>query len=108
MQTLPLSASAQTTLDSSGAGTASAGPTAQGDVWTVTIIGVQCATNVKESICQVYLNNNLVGTTTWGSTGDSDTGVSLTVNTGQVVTASWTGGDSGTTAYLSLLGTRSF
>lgn len=107
MPTLPLNVSAQTVLNVSGAGTASVGPTAQGEVWTVAIIGVRCSTNVSESICQVFLGTSLVGTTTWGSTGDSDTGVSLTVAVGQTITASWTGGDSGTAGFLSVLGTRS-
>lgn len=103
--TLPLNVSAQATL-TGGTGTASAGPTASGEVWTVTIIGVRCATNVNESICQVYLGNSLIGTTTWGSTGDSDSGITLTVHVGQQITASWTGADSGTTGYLTVLGSR--
>jgi len=64
---------------------------------------VRCATNVAESICQVFLNNVLVGTTTWGSTGDSDTDISYVLQPGQVITAYWTGADSETTAYLSFV-----
>jgi hypothetical protein len=105
MRTLPLNTFASAIL-TGGTGTTSVGPTASGEVWTVTIIGVRCATNVLESICQVYLNGSLIGTTTWGSTGDSDTGITLTVCVGQEITASWTGADSGTTGFLTVLGTR--
>lgn len=111
MATLPLLTSTQTSLDGSGSGTCSIGPTSQGEVWTLSVIGVRCLTNVSESICQVYIGpagstSYLVGTTTWGSTGDSDTDISFVLNTGQQVTASWTNGDAGTTAYLSVVGSK--
>jgi hypothetical protein len=106
MPTLPLNVSTQTTL-SGGAGTSNPiGPTAQGEVWNVQIISLQCSTNVNEAIGSVYLGGNLIGTTTWGSTGDSDTGITLIVNTGQTLTATWTGGDSGALATMAIMGTK--
>jgi len=105
MQTVQITPQVTTVLDSSGNGSVSLGPTAPSQTWTLSVIGVRCATNVSESICQVYLNNVLVGTTTWGSTGDSDTDISYVLQPGQVITAQWTGGDAGTTAYLSFVAT---
>lgn len=107
MPTLPLNVSTQITLNGSGNGTSNPiGPTAQGEQWIVQIISLQCSTNVNESIGSVYLSGNLIGTTTWGSTGDSDTGITLILNTGQTLTATWTGGDSGATATMAVMGTR--
>lgn len=107
MQTLPLNTYTTVKLDGSGNGVSGPlGPTAQGETWTVQIISVQCSTNVNEAVCSVYLGANLVGTTTWGSTGDSDTGITLILNTGQTLTARWTGGDAAATGALSVFGSR--
>lgn len=98
---------AVTNLNGTGSGKVSLGPSAPSQVWTLSVIAVRCATNAAEAVCQVYLNNVLVGTTTWGSTGDSDTALSYTLAPGQVITAKWTGGDPGTSAYLSFVATYS-
>ena len=103
--TVQITPQATTVLNGSGNGSVSLGPTATSQVWTLSVIGVRCSTNVSESICQVYLNNVLVGTTTWGSTGDSDTDISYQLSPGQVIEAQWTGGDAGATAYLSFVAT---
>lgn len=106
-RSLPLLISSTVTLDSDGNGTCPPlTPTGAGESWTLTLISVQCTSNASEAIASVYLNGALLGTTTWGSTGDSDTGISQQVMTGQQVTATWTGGDPGATAVMSLLGTR--
>lgn len=106
-RTLPLSLSATGKLDGSGNGTsAPLGPSASGETWTVTIISVKCSSNVSEAVCSVFLGGALVGTTTWGSTGDSDTGISLSLAVGQVLTATWTGGDAAATGTLTAIGTR--
>jgi len=94
-------------LDSEGNGTCPGlGPTAPGETWTVTLISVQCSTNVSESIASVYLGLALLGTSTWGSTGDSDTGISQFVAGGQQITGVWTGGDAGAVASMTVSGTR--
>lgn len=108
---LPLNASAQVTLDGSGNGTASVGPTAQGETWQAGFTAsVHASTNVNEAQAKLYCGGGVspayfVGATTWGSTGDSNTDTPQT-HTGQVVTAVWAGGDPGATAYLSVNGTR--
>lgn len=109
MGTNPLLQTTTVVLDNDGNGTTSPiGPTSQGESWNVTLISVQCSTNQHEAICSVYLNNSLLGTTTWGSTGDSDSGISQMVMMGQQITATWTGGDSGAVAQLSVMGMRTF
>ena len=106
-RTLPLNLSVTGKLDGSGNGTsATLGPSASGETWQVTLISVKCSTNASEAICSVFLNGALVGTTTWGSTGDSDTGITLPMAVGQVLTAQWTGGDAGATGTLTAMGTR--
>lgn len=107
MAQLQLLQTSTVVLNGSGAGTCpSIGPTAQGEKWTVTTISVQCNTNTNEAIARVFLNGSLLGATTWGSTGDSDTGINQAVMTGQTINATWTGGDAGATAKMSVLGTR--
>jgi len=106
-RTLPLNKSVTGTLDGSGDGSsAPLGPSAAGETWSVTIISVKCSSNVSESVCNVYLDGALIGGTSWGSTGDSDTGISLVMAVGQALTAQWTGGDSGATGTLTAIGTR--
>lgn len=111
MTTLPLLTSVSTALDSNGNGTIATGPTAQGEVWTVSTVGVQCSTNVNESICSIYVGpagstSHLLGATNWGSTGDSDTGITQVLRVGQAVMAVWKEGDAGATASLSVIGSR--
>ena len=96
---------ASVVLNSQGSGSVSLGPTANGQNWTLVLVSVRCATNVNEAVCQLYLNNVLVGTTTWGSTGDSDTDISYVLQSGQVIEAVWTGGDANTTAFLAMVAT---
>ncbi len=55
MTTLPLLTQAQTTLDSTGSGTCSVGPTAQGEVWTISVVGVHCSSNINEAACNVFI-----------------------------------------------------
>lgn len=110
MRTLPLNAFAATTL-SGGAGTASIGPTAQGEVWQNFTVSVHCATNVSEALCRVYVGGDsspayFCDGTTWGSTGDSTDNVPASLAVGSQVFAVWSGGDAGTTAYLTVTGTR--
>lgn len=106
-RTLPLNQSVTGKLNGSGNGTSGElGPSASGETWQVTLISVKCSTNVSEAICSVFLNGALVGTTTWGSTGDSDTGITLPMAVGQVLTATWTGGDANATGTLTAMGTR--
>lgn len=105
MRTLPLSASASVVL-TGGDGSCSIGPTSQGETWPPGyVVGVYCSTNNAEAICQVFVGGQFIGSTTWGSTGDS-TSDTTNVAVGQTITAQWTGGDPGATAYLNVTGTR--
>ena len=111
MATLPLITSVTTTLDGTGAGIASIGPTAQGEVWTVGNVAVHTSTNANESICRVYVGaagstSVLLGATNTGSSGDNDSGLSQVLRVGQAITAVWTEGDIGATAYLSVTGSK--
>lgn len=108
MTDIQLLKSVTVVLDSDGNGTCPPlGPTSYGETWTLSGVSVQCSTNVKEAIASVYLNGSLIGTTTWGSTGDTGVASSLVqVQTGQVLTATWAGGDDGAVATMTVLGTR--
>lgn len=107
MQTVNLLTSSQVTLDENGNGTCEGiGPSSPSESWTVTLISVRCSTNVRESIASVYLNGLLLGTSTWGSTGDSDTGITQPVMPGQLISTTWTGGDAGATAVMAVIGSR--
>jgi len=107
MRTLPLTETSKVTLNGSGNGTCPPiGPTSSGETWNVSLISVQCSTNANEAIANVYLNGLLLGNTTWGSTGDSDSSINQTVGNGQQITATWTGGDVGAVATMSVFGTR--
>ena len=107
MQTVNLLQQSTTVLDGDGNGTCPAiGPSSPSESWSVTLVSVQCTSNQNEAVCSVYLNGALLGTTTWGSTGDSDTGITQTVMPGQQVYATWTGGDAGATGVMTVTGTR--
>lgn len=108
---LPLSASASVVLDGSGNGTASAGPTAQGETWAAGFVAaVHASTNADEATARLYAGGGaspayFIGGTTWGSTGDSSSNTPQ-MQVGQQVFAVWQGGDPGATAYLSITGMR--
>ena len=111
MATTQLAASASVVLDDTGAGSVSVAPQSPGEVWTVSSVGVHCATNVNEAMARVYAGQGsssayFVDASTWGSTGDSTDSVAFPIKTGSMITATWSGGDAGTTAYLSVYGTR--
>ena len=97
-----------TTVLEDGSGTSPPlGPSSFGETWQLSGVSLQCSTNVAEATGAVYLNGALIGTTTWASTGDTGVATSLVqVMTGQVITATWTGGDAGATATMTVLGTR--
>ena len=111
MRSFGFAYTAQTFLNSSGAGTASVGPLSFGEYWDVAAVSVRCATNANEATCSIYAgadssSRNFVDATTWGSTGDSTSNVGNQVRVGNQVFAVWTGGDVGTQAYVTVSGTR--
>ena len=111
MRQFPLSVSVSVTLNGSGAGTASIGPSFPRESWDVSVVSVSCSSNTNEAICKVYAGpqatqGNFADGTTWGSTGDSTSSFSAPVYLGSKVLAVWTGGDIGATATLVVTGTR--
>lgn len=116
MRTLPLSASANVTLNGSGNGTAQAGPKYAGETWypaTVSVSTEQApGTITNEAECRVYcgalaIQPNYVDGSLSGSTGDSTTNVTgQTIRQGSYVQAVWSGGDPGAVAVLNIQGTR--
>jgi hypothetical protein len=111
MRTLPFSTSASVVLDSTGSGTASVGPSSSNEVWTLATVAIHCDTAVNEAQAKVYAGSGpspayFQGTALWGSTGDSASATGVQLAVGQQVFAVWTGGDAGTTAHLTVQGTR--
>lgn len=110
MREFPFTYTAAVTLDGSGAGTASTGPSFPRESWEVSVASVVVATNTNEAQCKVSqgatAGQTFVDGTTWGSTGDSTSNFSAPVYLGSRVFAAWTGGDAGALATLTVTGTR--
>lgn len=107
MATTQLNTTATVILQGGTGTTAPVGPTSGGEVWNVTLLSVQCSSALSEAIASVYYNGVLIGTSTWGSTGDSDTSVNIPpMAVGSSLTCTWTGGDDGAVATFSVMGTR--
>ena len=106
----PLSVTTTVTLNGSGAGTASIGPSFPRESWDVSVASVSVATNTSEAVCKVSQGATagqvFVDGTTWGSTGDSTSNFSAPVFLGSKVFAVWTGGDANAVATLTVTGTR--
>lgn len=107
-----LNESVSVKLNSSGAGTAKIGPISAREVWSPSNVHVSCSTNVNEAQCNIYVGDsaiqrNYIDGTFSGSSGDSTDSVGSTViKVGQYVWAVWTGGDSNTTATVSVTGQK--
>lgn len=109
--TVPLNVSVPITLDGSGNGTASVGPTSHGEVWTPATVSVKVATATNEAQCLIYQGHsatpeNFVDGTFSGSSGDSTDKATYPMRLGWKVWAVWAGGDPGAVAYLNVAGTR--
>lgn len=111
-QQLPLTETGNTTLDGSGNGTASIGPTGSNEVWTASNVSVICSSNTAEATCKLYVGPAatapyFVDITVDGSTGDAtDAAAPIPIPKGWKVWAVWTGGDSGATATVNAYGTK--
>ena len=111
MRQFPFTLSASVTLNGSGAGTASIGPTFPREIWDISVASVSVSTNTAEAVCKLYSGPqatqvNFVDGTTWGSTGDSTSNFSFPLHQNQKVFAVWTGGDASATATLVVTGTK--
>jgi hypothetical protein len=108
---LDLDVYASVTLDASGNGIASVGPSIVREHWNPTNVAVSASTAVKDAQCNVYLGTSplasqLVLTTATGSSGDSSSASGIDMQPGQLLIAKWIGGDVGATATLHVNGTR--
>jgi hypothetical protein len=105
---------AQVTLDGSGNGKVSLGPSLVRQHWQVNGVGVNCSTNVNEAQCSVFVGvpgglfAQFYGQTFTGSTGDTCGMGDLDIQPGQVITAVWQGGDPGATGFMNIFGTYSY
>lgn len=103
----------QVTLNGSGAGTASLGPTGHGITWTLGTISVKTVQAVSTGTCQcsIYVGDdasavNFLDGTFSGDTGDStDAANGVQIRLGKQVFAVWSGGVAGDIATLTLTGT---
>ena len=93
-----------------GTGIAAAGPQSPGEVWSGLTASVRVATNISEATCRIYAGASpapgyLAAVTTWGSTGAGTQNI-RPVRVGASVWATWSGGDPGATATLTITGIR--
>ena len=103
----------QITLDGSGAGTASLGPTGHGITWTLGTISVKTAQTVSTGTCEcsIYVGDdtsavNFLDGTFSGDTGDSsDAASGQQIRLGKRVFAVWSAGVAGDVATLTITGT---
>lgn len=99
--------SATVTLDGSGDGTASTGPTGPNETWLPTNVSVICSSNASEATCKVYVGPRVADQyfkdlTVDGSTGDATDRCNVPVPKGWQVWAVWTGGDPGAVGTLNV------
>jgi hypothetical protein len=103
-----LNAAGSVTLDASGDGQVSLGPSIPGVLWTVTTVGCFTSTAVNTPTFYIYYGNaaafNFIAASYTGNL-DSDSDISLTLYTGQTLLGVWAGGDSGAQATMSIFGT---
>jgi hypothetical protein len=110
-QSIPLQSSASVVLNGSGDGTVTLGPSSPGVVWYPATVAVQVATNVSEATGYLYVGvaeapGNLIGTTQTASTGDSDDLPGYPVYPGTFLIFSWSGGDAGQVATMTVFGSQ--
>lgn len=105
---IPLQESASVTLDGSGNGTVSIGPSSQFQIWNVTNEGCNVTSNTNEPVFKLYKSSGIsAGAFLGGSNQGSNDSASIdvTLYSGMKLTGVWTGGDAGATATLALQGT---
>lgn len=108
---LELAESTTVTLDASGNGTASLGPTGGNETWTPSNVYVEVSTSVNNAFVKVYAGPSTAAqyakdSTVDGSTGDSTDKCNVLIRKGSFVWAVWTGGDPGSVATLNVDGQK--
>lgn len=107
MRSLPLAKTAQVTLNSLGTGTVTLSPGRYGVTWHLTQASVRTIQSVITKEAKAQLESfpySLPGTAT-GSTGDT-TGLDLDLSASQQITCTWSGGDPGAIATLTVTGVQ--
>ena len=105
MRKLPLRESGEVTLDANGDGTVEL--TCDVEQWDIAMCGlrVQPRPVTLEPECSVYIDGLFVGGSQSASL-DSDSTFNQMMQKSQKIRAVWTGGDVGSTAILTLTGSR--
>jgi hypothetical protein len=112
-QTLPLSENVTVKLNAFGDGTAKIGPRAHGVTWQAQTASVKVAGQpTNEASCSIYVggsatDENFVGATFTGSSGDTTGAVAAMgsqMQLGTYIWAVWHNGDPGATATLTVSG----
>jgi hypothetical protein len=103
-----LNAGVNVTLNSSGAGTVTAGPNMPGVIWTVNMVACYTTTNLSGGTTfYLYTNSvspvNLVGGSYSGNL-DQNSDLSISLFPGQTIIGVWADGDSGAVATMSYYG----
>jgi hypothetical protein len=99
------------TLNGSGNGSITFGPSRVREHWQIASVGVSVATNTNEAVATVAVGSPQAPTffskTLTGSTGANCTMGGMDIQSGQTVTVTWTGGDAGQVATATVYGTYS-
>lgn len=101
----PLVASGQVTLNAQGFGVVTLTPGRYDVTWHLTQASVIASTNVKEAKAQLSSFPFQLPGTYSGSSGDT-TGLDLTLSASQQITCTWSGGDAGAVATLTVTGQK--
>lgn len=106
---IPLLDTKRVTLNGSGTGTVTFGPSRPGEKWTVNRTSVLVSTQVLEAQAKTYRGSvgpgSFISGTVSGSTGDTDDGLNEVLWSGQYLTVQWTGGDANAVATVTYGGT---
>lgn len=101
---------ATVTLDGSGHGIASIGPTRAREHWQPSSASVSVATQANEAQCSIFMgtvrnSTTFLSQTFTGSTGDTCGFQGIDMQTGMLIFAEWFGGDPGSVATVMVNGT---
>src|SRR5512142_595995 len=111
MRRVPLSVNASVVLDGTGAGTASIGPTGSVGWWEPETVSVKTSTSTAVPKTLIYVGEkvsdlNFVDGTYSGASNSSTNVAGQQVHPGFRVFSSWSGGDAGATATLTVTGKK--
>jgi len=104
----PIRDSRSVTLNASGTGSVSFGPSRGNTYWFIKTVSVSVSTNTSEPTASIYrgtVNPGSLITATYSGSQDTDSDVNDNpLYPGETYTCQWTGGDSGALATISFSG----